>query len=140
MPRDQFGFGWKPPKKGKNPFLGGGFGTSPLKMPKINFLDYNKTGKKVRVPVPIGTIKKIFLRAKGKCEKCKKPLKGLRPHIHHKDKNPKNNKESNLVLLCPNCHSKQHIKDKPKKNTKKGDYWVNPLTGRKERAPQSFWN
>ena len=30
----------------------------------------------------------------------------LEPLIHHIDGNPRNNKISNLVLLCPNCHSK----------------------------------
>lgn len=29
----------------------------------------------------------------------------LEPHIHHIDGNPRNNEISNLVLLCPTCHS-----------------------------------
>jgi hypothetical protein len=29
-------------------------------------------------------------------------------HIHHKDKNRKNNKIANLVVLCQDCHSKIH--------------------------------
>ncbi len=28
--------------------------------------------------------------------------------IHHKDKNWRNNKNNNLVLLCQSCHQKQH--------------------------------
>lgn len=28
-------------------------------------------------------------------------------HVHHKDRNPKNNDKENLVVLCANCHSKQ---------------------------------
>ncbi|MBI4439477.1 HNH endonuclease [Candidatus Woesearchaeota archaeon] len=31
-------------------------------------------------------------------------------HIHHKDKNPRNNKLSNLVLLCGVCHKKVHMR------------------------------
>lgn len=89
----------------------------PIKIPKIDLFDYTKSGKKVRVPVSISLQKEIFIHSKGECEMCKKSLKGLKPHIHHKDKNPKNNKKSNLILLCPNCHSKQHLKDKPKNNS-----------------------
>jgi hypothetical protein len=29
---------------------------------------------------------------------------GDRPHIHHIDENPNNNKLDNLLPLCPNCH------------------------------------
>ncbi|MBL7100948.1 MAG: HNH endonuclease [Nanoarchaeota archaeon] len=88
-----------------------------FKIPKMDVFDYNKAGKKVRAKISITMQKEIFIRAKGKCENrsCKKPLKGLRPHIHHKDKKPNNNKKSNLILLCPNCHSRKHLKDKPKK-------------------------
>ena len=28
--------------------------------------------------------------------------------VHHIDKNPKNNDSSNLIVLCPNCHSVEH--------------------------------
>lgn len=33
--------------------------------------------------------------------------------IHHKDENRKNNELSNLQVLCPNCHSIQHMKHTP---------------------------
>lgn len=44
------------------------------------------------------------------CEMC-----GYNAHpeilgIHHKDENRKNNDLSNLIVLCPNCHSLQHRK------------------------------
>ena len=29
-------------------------------------------------------------------------------HIHHIDKNRENNSDSNLITLCPSCHSKLH--------------------------------
>lgn len=45
-----------------------------------------------------------------KCERCNynehKKILG----IHHKDRNPKNNKRENLEVLCPNCHSLEHQK------------------------------
>lgn len=31
-------------------------------------------------------------------------------HIHHKDKNPKNNTVANLIVLCGVCHKKIHMK------------------------------
>lgn len=36
--------------------------------------------------------------------------------IHHIDEDPTNNKEENLILLCPNCHA---LADS--KNTRKGN-------------------
>jgi 5-methylcytosine-specific restriction endonuclease McrA len=90
----------------------------------INLSDYDKKGKKVRVSVPSSTIKDVCIRAEGKCENpsCKDPsLKGLIPQMHHKNRDTKNNDPSNLQLLCPNCHSRKHKKDKlikPRKPTK----------------------
>ena len=45
-----------------------------------------------------------------KCELCGQnkinPVTGVSPlQIHHIDGNPANNAESNLQVLCPNCHS-----------------------------------
>jgi hypothetical protein len=65
-----------------------------------------------------------------KCEKClntewlgeKIPLE-----LHHIDCNPKNNQFSNLKLVCPNCHYKEHNpekvakENKPKKLIKRAD-------------------
>lgn len=52
----------------------------------------------------------LFERAENKCEKCSwaktNPTTGLVPlEVNHIDGNHKNNKEENLELLCPNCHS-----------------------------------
>lgn len=52
----------------------------------------------------------LFLKNDCKCEKCgwgeKNQYSGNIPlQIHHIDGNYKNNKEENLQLLCPNCHS-----------------------------------
>ena len=56
-------------------------------------------------------IRKYLLDTRGqRCEECKwrrrNPITKLVPlHVHHIDGNPYNNVETNLVLLCPNCHS-----------------------------------
>lgn len=54
--------------------------------------------------------KYLFEKYNSKCCKCGwgeiNPTNGNIPlHIHHIDGNSKNNKEDNLELLCPNCHS-----------------------------------
>lgn len=60
----------------------------------------------------IATAVKYYLREKydNSCQKCGwhevNPYTGLVPlQIHHIDGDCKNNKEENLQLLCPNCHS-----------------------------------
>ncbi len=57
-------------------------------------------------------IRKRLLNERGrKCEKCgwkeKNPFYSwlIPVQINHKDGNPDNNKEENLEVLCPNCHS-----------------------------------
>jgi|YelNatPaOPRAMG01_1025707.scaffolds.fasta_scaffold236495_1 5-methylcytosine-specific restriction endonuclease McrA len=61
-------------------------------------------------PIPRSLRTELLLRCKGKCEECGLDFhkEGIRPHFHHKDGNPKNNKPSNLIVVCPNCHSKFH--------------------------------
>lgn len=53
--------------------------------------------------------KAIILRIRGnKCENCGVQLWDNKPlvmDLHHIDGNADNNNESNLKLLCPNCHS-----------------------------------
>lgn len=52
----------------------------------------------------------IFDKHNHECSECNwnevNKFTGLIPlQIHHIDNDPRNNKEENLVLLCPNCHS-----------------------------------
>ena len=52
----------------------------------------------------------IFKKYNNKCTKCgwakrNKYTKRIPLEINHKDGNFKNNKENNLDLICPNCHS-----------------------------------
>ena len=74
-----------------------------------------------RKPIPISIQKKVLLRSRGKCEICGFDFAkhDVKPHIHHKDGNPKNNKVSNLIVVCPNCHSKLH----KWKIVKEEDFW-----------------
>lgn len=61
------------------------------------------------------TIRKVLLKYQdGKCWMCKKSFKDMkvRPVLHHKNLDPKDNRISNLVLICPNCHDKIHQKVK----------------------------
>lgn len=34
-------------------------------------------------------------------------------HIHHKDRNHKNNAPENLRYLCASCHRREHVDDNP---------------------------
>jgi len=67
--------------------------------------------------LPSGKRSQVLIRARGRCEKCGKDLQGIHPPVHHKDGDPSNNDLSNLIALCPNCHSKigLHESLKPKR-------------------------
>jgi Zn finger protein HypA/HybF involved in hydrogenase expression len=67
-----------------------------------------KEPRRESIPQKLRT--ELLLRCKGRCEKCGLDFhdNGVRPHFHHKDGDPKNNKPSNLIVVCPNCHSKLH--------------------------------
>lgn len=46
-----------------------------------------------------------------KCERCGySKLEIL--HVHHRDRNRKNNDLNNLELICPNCHYEEHYLEK----------------------------
>lgn len=55
-----------------------------------------------------------------KCEVCGKTNLEVTIHIHHKDKNIKNNKPNNLIICCVPCHKRLdgqgHITDYAKKH------------------------
>ena len=42
-----------------------------------------------------------------KCEVCNKEIEGRKRQIHHKDKNRRNNKTNNLMVLCIPCHMRE---------------------------------
>jgi hypothetical protein len=45
------------------------------------------------------------------CEVCgvRRPSHARRYHIHHADRNHRNNKAENLLVLCPACHKRLHL-------------------------------
>lgn len=49
-------------------------------------------------------------RFNNKCASCGYDLVPEILQLHHKDHNPRNRSEENLVLLCPNCHETEHFK------------------------------
>jgi len=60
-------------------------------------------------------LRDLILKAQGgKCKRCGKSIrrKGVRPILHHKNLNPKDNRPSNLVVVCPDCHDKIHQKER----------------------------
>ena len=77
--------------------------------------------KPKRKPISISVQKKVIARSRGRCEICGFDFAkhDVKPHIHHKDGNPRNNKLSNLIVVCPNCHSKLH----KWKIVKEEDFW-----------------
>ena len=81
-------------------------GTIPTKRETIRM-----TGGRIREPVNAETTKKVMERAKNKCQypRCneKENLE-----IHHKNMNNNDSKLSNLMLLCPNHHTKKHKMEK----------------------------
>ncbi len=62
---------------------------------------------KNNLPLNSGTTyyRKIIQR-KSSCYFCEKNFELV---VHHKDKNHKNNKKENLLILCPKCHRRLHI-------------------------------
>jgi hypothetical protein len=60
-----------------------------------------------RTSFPKDTKTEIFKKYKNECAICRRK-KFL--HIHHKDRDAKNNKIPNLTLLCSICHKKIHRK------------------------------
>ena len=75
--------------------------------------------------------KYVRSKYKNKCSSCGwnkvHPVTGRIPlEIDHKDGNSENNTESNLVLLCPNCHSL--TTNFRNLNKGKGRFWRNKKT------------
>lgn len=74
----------------------------------------NKSAKESFKP-SFTTVRKAML-ARNLIEKCERCGFDAHPQIlgvHHKDRNRRNNDLSNLEVLCPNCHSIEHMKHTP---------------------------
>lgn len=74
----------------------------------------NKASKETFI-AKFSTVRKMML-ARGminQCARCSFNKYPLILGVHHKDRNRKNNDLSNLEVLCPNCHSIEHMKHTP---------------------------
>lgn len=71
----------------------------------------NKETKQTFIPT-YNTVRKQMLRRNmiNECQKCGYNKYPEILGVHHIDKNPKNNGLDNLIVLCPNCHSLEHMK------------------------------
>jgi len=71
----------------------------------------NKNSKETFV-AKFTTVRKAMLRRHllERCERCGYDAVPEILGVHHKDRNRKNNTLENLEVLCPNCHSLEHIK------------------------------
>jgi 5-methylcytosine-specific restriction endonuclease McrA len=76
--------------------------------------------KKKRTTISTSIKKEVLVRQKYKCYKCKKMLPATR-HFHHKKSVASGGKNtlSNIIALCPNCHSAIHHKKQVKKASSK---------------------
>lgn len=61
---------------------------------------------KPRKSISSGLLKRLMARAQGKCENCGKDLYNEKINIHHKNYEPTDNRESNLMVVCFPCHKK----------------------------------
>lgn len=84
------------------------FGFKPIK------LNNPYAEPKKRTAVRTSDKKHLLDHQNGKCYRCKKSFKQMkvRAILHHKNLNPKDNRITNMVLVCPNCHDKIHQKQK----------------------------
>jgi hypothetical protein len=77
---------------------------------KIQFLTSNNRSKQIsskkrRPAIPYKTKTLLQKEVNSKCPFC--PNDDVDHfQIHHIDENPENNKFENLIMVCPNCHSK----------------------------------
>jgi len=74
----------------------------------------NKASKTTWKPTFTTVRKKMLQREMLKsCERCGYDAQPSILGVHHKDRNTGNNCLSNLEVLCPNCHSLEHMKHTP---------------------------
>jgi len=108
----------------------------------------------------------LYRRAKGKCEACNRKIEFDEMHAGHKNAASKGGSATlrNSVCICSRCNKlqgtdnwatfmrkmgksntrsvtsgkKRISKKKSKRKSSDDDYWINPITGRKEKAQSLF--
>jgi len=72
----------------------------------VNEFMTEQTQRKPRKPISKGLAMRLMARAQGKCENCGKNLYNEKIEIHHKNYEPTDPRESNLMVVCRPCHKK----------------------------------
>ena len=90
----------------------------------IRWKNGEESGRKGKYEVSERIRNYLFAKNNCKCEKCgwgeiNPKTKRIPLQIHHIDGNCLNNKEENLQLLCPNCHSLTDTYGNSNKNSKR---------------------
>ena len=95
-----------------------------------------------RVPIPMETKKKVFQRAKKRCESCGMPLTMRDGAFHHTKKPTVKSRASTIQLLCPTCHQKYGHKYKTiTKTTILGTEKITKIIRKKvHRHKSPYWN
>jgi hypothetical protein len=95
-----------------------------------------------RVPISMGTKRKVFERAKKRCESCGMPLKMSEAAFHHTKKPTVKSRASTIQLLCPTCHRKYGHKYKTiTKSTILGTEKIPRIIRKKvHRHKSPYWN
>lgn len=91
-----------------------------------------------RTPIPRSLSLRVLYESARTCCVCRNPSRPVQ--IHHIDKNPTNNVEDNLVVICSFCHGEAHTKHELSQNLS-GDKikefkhrWVDEVRERASRA------
>jgi len=100
--------------------------------------------KNKREPVSKSQKNELLLKQKNRCKACRNILYPTHTHFDHVKPIADGGRSiiSNLQALCANCHNIKTHKDRLKKVEKKrrssesgkDDYFINPITGKKEKA------
>lgn len=91
------------------------FLTSPSKNRKFCSIECRVNEQKTKFNPTFQTVRKSMKRRDmiTSCERCGYDDVPQILGVHHKDRNRRNNAPDNLEVLCPNCHSLEHLKHIP---------------------------
>jgi hypothetical protein len=62
--------------------------------------------RKPRKPISRGLFTRLLVRSRGNCENCNVYLRDKKVEVHHKNYDPTDPRETNLMVLCRDCHKK----------------------------------
>ncbi len=79
-------------------------GLDKITIKSIDKLLWGEVRGEKRVRLPSETKKKVYERAKKRCQSCGKPLKRNQGEFHHLRKPTVKSSPSTIQFLCPSCH------------------------------------